>query len=119
MGFYYGFGPFYSLFNSIFLLCYIVIWGAIAWQLLTKAGYRDVSRLVMLFMMVFPALAPFGLVLFVLMPWPIQQQVNELRQRIGESSVNRTAVLNDIDTDLNRLKGQMGLTRVKRSQPPK
>ncbi|HEY9764248.1 MAG TPA: hypothetical protein V6D07_17090 [Trichocoleus sp.] len=103
-------------FQGLYVLGAAVFWGLICWALLVKAGYRSTPLWIMLVLMLF---TPFGIILFALLPFPLQRQLDDLYRRSGKNlpQTEPTPSENwqkDIETELNRMKGAMGLTRMKR-----
>ncbi|WP_143780207.1 hypothetical protein [Leptolyngbya sp. 'hensonii'] len=98
---------------TIITIVVLLLWAFLWWHLLTKSGYRGLSRVTMLFAMVcFPVI---GFVLYVATPWPLEKRLDKLAQRLDEieRSVRCSPVTGNVEAELNRLKGEMGLTKMK------
>ncbi|NJO93223.1 MAG: hypothetical protein HC820_00565 [Hydrococcus sp. RM1_1_31] len=95
---------------GLYVLGAIVFWGLISWALLSKAGYRGSFLWIMLLLML---LTPVGIILFAVLPFPIERQLNRLRTKRHESEPYRTIKVDNVENELNQLKGQMGLTQMK------
>ncbi|MDX2242204.1 MAG: hypothetical protein NW224_16080 [Leptolyngbyaceae cyanobacterium bins.302] len=115
----YPLDPFFSVLVAIAVLIGFIAWAWICWNLVNKAGYEQTSRWVMVGLMV---LTPFGVLLFVLLPWPLQRRFDKLTQRIDEIelSVRFSPANQNVEAELNKLKGEFGLTKMKRPEkrPP-
>jgi hypothetical protein len=101
---------FFSLYG-LYVLGALLFWGLISWALLRKAGYRNSSLWLMWSLMLF---TPFGIILFAVLPFPIERQLKRLwdeRQPSTSSSARKT---DPVEVELNQLKGEMGLRRIKR-----
>ncbi len=81
------------------LVITLALWGWIMWRLASKAGYRGAARWIWFVFLGFPLTSGWGLVAFVLLPWPVQKK---LKQQAGISSPK-----SDIDQELDQMRKRM------------
>ncbi len=91
-----------TVIGTMLALC---IWLMIMWRLPSKAGYRGASRWVWFATMGFPLTTAWSLLVFILLPWPIQKELKKTRnQQPSKPSPNP---IDDIEAELQQMRRQM------------
>ncbi|MFB8788629.1 MAG: hypothetical protein U7123_07200 [Potamolinea sp.] len=84
------------------LVIAITIWCWTFWRLTSKAGYTGTIRWIFFLTMAFPFTTVWSLLLFGLIPWPIQKKLTPQKQPTVKASP-----VDDIEEELNRLKKKL------------
>jgi hypothetical protein len=79
----------------------LAIWGWSMWKLPSKAGYKGASRLLWFMFLAFPLTTGWSLIAFILVQWPVQKELNNVRQ---QQSPKYSA---DIEAELRQLRSNL------------
>lgn len=77
----------------------LAIWSWGMWKLPEKAGYNGVVRFLWFVFLAFPLTTGSALIAFVLVKWPVQKELDKVRER--------RAPVDDIDDELRRLRSNL------------
>jgi hypothetical protein len=80
------------------LVVAVTLWGWIMWRLTSKAGYRGAARWIWFVFLGFPITTGWSLLVFVLLPWPVQKRLKREPAGLPQSDIERE--LNQLRTNL-------------------
>lgn len=90
---------------TVLLLSFAVaisVWCFSMWRLASKAGYRGGSRVLWFALLGFPLTTAWTLLVFVLLPWPVQRELKRKREEFSPSDISA------MDRELDQLRRQLG-----------
>lgn len=98
---------------SVLIALFIV--GFIWYRLLTKMGFGGNVLWIMIVMLFFPFTALGVLIYLAFFPWPIHKQLKNVKaQRSPQTPSPSYQPVDEIDVELDRLRGDMGLNQMKK-----
>lgn len=93
-----------------------LIVGFLWWRILSKMGYTGKTRWLLLAGIFFPVTALLEIIWFAFVPWPSLKEFRELKKRVESF---KSSGISAIDIEMERLRGEMGMTQMKGRRKPK
>jgi peptidoglycan/LPS O-acetylase OafA/YrhL len=94
------------------VLIALLVVGFLWYRLLTKMGFKEPTLWILLIMLFFPLTCVFAVVYLAFVPWPIHKELKNVKTQ--QRSHSPYQPVDEIDVELDRMRGDMGLNQMKK-----
>ncbi|MFB2898295.1 hypothetical protein ACE1CI_35710 [Aerosakkonemataceae cyanobacterium BLCC-F50] len=95
------------------ILLALLIAGFLWYRILAKMGFKESALWVLLIMLFFPVTVLISFIYLALFPWPIQKELKQVKAKLSTQPFSGQPV-DEIDIELERMRGDMGLNQMKK-----
>ncbi|MFB2880219.1 hypothetical protein [Floridanema aerugineum] len=94
------------------VLLALLIVGFLWYRILTKMGFKGSALWILLIMLFFPVTVLAAFIYLALFPWPVQKELQKAKAQRSHSQLPQP--VDEIDVELDRMRGEMGLNQMKK-----
>lgn len=109
---------------SISFLLILLIVGFSWYHFFIRMGFKGSPVWIMLGLLTFPVTALFVLIYLTFFPWPIEKELEKVKAQLQEAKRSKSPSVSyepvdEVDVELDRMRGEMGYNQMKKRKPNK